>query len=54
MGHHADAVARSPPLTKRVQNVPAHPHPRAVTIGPWSMAGAPRMVGMRTSNGSPW
>jgi len=54
MGHHADAVARSPPLTERVQNVPAHPHPRAATVGPWSMAGALRMVGARTHQSRPW
>jgi len=29
MVHHADASARSPPLTKRVQSAPAHPYPRA-------------------------
>jgi len=54
MGHHVDAVARSPPLTERVQNGPRAPVPRTSSDGPWSTAGAAGMVGMRTSNGSPW
>jgi len=54
MVYHADASARSPPLTERVQSAPAHPYPRAATSDTWSMAKAPRMVGMRPSNGSPW